>query len=50
MVGALWGVAARTCSILLATFLCNCCIHIFSHTKDGNFYFNNLVSRFFCIK
>ena len=24
IVGALWGVAARTCSILLATFLCNC--------------------------
>ena len=23
IVGALWGVAARTCSILLATFLCN---------------------------
>ena len=25
IVGALSGVAARTCSILLATFLCNCC-------------------------
>ena len=24
IVGALWGVAARTCSVLLATFLCNC--------------------------
>ena len=24
IVGALWGVAARTCSILLITFLCNC--------------------------
>ena len=24
IVGALWGVATRTCSILLATFLCNC--------------------------
>ena len=24
IVGALWGVAARTCSILLTTFLCNC--------------------------
>ena len=24
VVGILWGVAARTCSILLATFLCNC--------------------------
>ena len=24
IVGALWGVAARTCSILLAAFLCNC--------------------------
>ena len=24
IVGALWDVAARTCSILLATFLCNC--------------------------
>ena len=24
IVGALWGVAARTCSILLSTFLCNC--------------------------
>ena len=24
IVGALWGVAARTCLILLATFLCNC--------------------------
>ena len=24
IVGALWGVAARTYSILLATFLCNC--------------------------
>ena len=24
IVGALWGVAARTCSILLATFLCSC--------------------------
>ena len=24
IVGALWGVAARTFSILLATFLCNC--------------------------
>ena len=24
IVGALWGVTARTCSILLATFLCNC--------------------------
>ena len=24
IVGSLWSVAARTCSILLATFLCNC--------------------------
>ena len=24
IVGALWGVAARTCSILPAAFLCNC--------------------------
>ena len=24
IVGALWGVAVRTCSILLAAFLCNC--------------------------
>ena len=24
IVGALWGVAARSCSILRATFLCNC--------------------------
>ena len=24
IVGALWGVASRTCSILLAEFLCNC--------------------------
>ena len=24
IVGALWDVAARTCSVLLATFLCNC--------------------------
>ena len=24
IVGALWDDAARTCSILLATFLCNC--------------------------
>ena len=24
IVGVLWGVAAKTCSILLATFLCNC--------------------------
>ena len=24
IVGDLWGVATRTCSILLATFLCNC--------------------------
>ena len=24
IVGALWGVAVGTCSILLATFLCNC--------------------------
>ena len=26
ILGALWGVVARTCSILLATFLCNCCL------------------------
>ena len=25
-VGVLWGVAARTCSRLLAAFLCNCCL------------------------
>ena len=24
--GALWGVAARTCSIFLAAFLCSCCL------------------------
>ena len=24
IVGAFWGVAARICSILLTTFLCNC--------------------------
>ena len=26
IVGVLWGVDARTCSILLSTFLCNCCL------------------------
>ena len=30
IVGALWGVAARTCSILLAAFLCNCRLASFS--------------------
>ena len=25
IVGVLWGVASRTCSILLSAFLCNCC-------------------------
>ena len=24
IVGVMWGISARTCSILLATFLCNC--------------------------
>ena len=28
IVGALWGVAARTCSLLLPTFLCNCHLEI----------------------
>ena len=26
IVGVLWGVDARTCSVLLSTFLCNCCL------------------------
>ena len=26
IVGALWGAAARTCLILLTTFLCSCCL------------------------
>ena len=29
IVGALWGVAAKTCLILLAAFLCNCCLASF---------------------
>ena len=38
IVGALWGVAARTCSILLTTFLCNCHLASYSYGNIKNFY------------
>ena len=42
MVGALLGVAARTCLILLATFLCSCRLSsspaVFSRPGDSLFF------------